>query len=298
MQDSEVTKIIKSWHDFLIHQRKYSAHTAKAYLSDFRQFAGFMAIHLGGALTLDRLVKLELQDFRAWLSERLSSNHKIVSNARAVSVLKSFFRYLFKVKGIGNNELFLLKLPKKPKALPKALSIEQIFYMVENVKNRSDWLTARDKAMLMLLYGAGLRVSEAVALLKTQIANSLIIKGKGGKERMVPLLPNVREAIELYSKLCPFPGKELFYEKSGKTLRDSTVRKLLREFRRSNNLPEYATPHALRHSFASHLLGNGVDLRMIQELLGHASVSTTQIYTKIDSKSIVESYKKYHPKAS
>ncbi|MFI4984276.1 MAG: tyrosine recombinase XerC [Rickettsiales bacterium] len=297
MNTPELNTIINSWQDYLIHRRKYSAHTAKAYSSDINMFLTFLATHQGEVASVEALAKLELQDIRAWLSERLNTNHKISSNARAVSVLKSFYRYLFKVKGVENQEIFQLRLPRKPKPLPKALSVEQMLYMIENIKSSNDWLTARDKAVLMLLYGGGLRISEAVALNRKQIAENLMIKGKGAKERLIPVLPSVRAAIEEYTKLCPYSDAGLFYEKSGKPLRDSTVRKIMREFRRANNLPEHATPHALRHSFASHLLGNGVDLRIIQELLGHESVSTTQIYTKIDGKSIVESYKKYHPKA-
>lgn len=298
MKTQELTNVVKVWNDYLIHQRKYSEHTAKAYISDLNMFFHFLTTHRGEVISLEMLSGLEVRDFRAWLSSRLTTNHKITSNARAISVLKSFYRYVFKTCGVENTEIFLLKLPKKPRALPKALSIEQMLYMIENIGSANDWLAARDKAMLMLLYGAGLRVSEAVSILKSQIAESLFIKGKGAKERLIPLLPSVRDAIEEYLKVCPYDGKEVFFEKSGNVLRDSTVRKILRDFRRSNNLPEYATPHALRHSFASHLLGGGADLRVIQELLGHESVSTTQIYTKIDSKNIIESYKKYHPKAS
>ncbi len=302
--DRKVESLIHSWLDYLAKNRGYSKHTLKAYLTDIYYFLQFVTKHFEETITVATLEKLTLSDFRSWLAGRKNSEHKTSSNARAVSVLRSFFRYLIKNEELVNQSVFSIRIVDKHKPLPKALSIDASLLATSSVMAMfPDWTGLRDYAVLLLLYGSGLRISEALSLkakdFPTASNMSLIIKGKGNKERVIPVLPITLQAIKQYKKACPHDINTglLFRGKSGKPLNSSTYRKRLQDLRKFLNLPEYASPHAFRHSFATHLLGSGGDLRTIGELLGHQSISTTQKYTKIDAEGLIKSYLNFHPRS-
>jgi integrase/recombinase XerC len=223
------------------------------------------------------------------------------SNARAVASVKNFWRYLLKHKYIESDVFFLLSAPKIKKTLPRPLTHTQTDTLLEHINGipTTAWIGLRDRALVMLLYGTGLRISEALSIKRTQMASdTLIICGKGNKERQIPLLEEVKACITAYLAECPYHGKELplFLGARGKVLQASAAALMLRTFRRMYNLPETLTPHALRHTCASHLMNASNDLRGIQTLLGHASLSSTQVYTALDTQTLLETYKKAHPR--
>jgi integrase/recombinase XerC len=252
-------------------------------------------------------------DFRSFLAHRRNHGLSNTSVARALSVLRSFFRHLERTGLVTNAAIRSVRSPKLPHSVPKPLGVEAAAAAREQIAflHEEQWVNARDYAVLTLLYGCGLRISEALGLNHKDIgdlnhadvgsgAASLIIRGKGNKERMVPVLPVVRNAIDAYTALCPFAnGREdpLFVGVRGKRLNAGIIQKSMREVRRALGLPESATPHALRHSFATHLLSAGGDLRTIQELLGHASLSTTQRYTEVETGHLLKVYRDAHPRA-
>lgn len=303
--DRKVESLIHNWLDYLAKNRGYSKHTLKAYLTDLYYFLHFVTSHFGQTIAVATLEQLTLSDFRSWLAQRKNTEHKTSSNARAISVLRSFFRYLIKNAELTNQAIFSVHVVDKHKPLPKALSVDASLLAANTVTAMfPDWTGLRDYAMLLLLYGSGLRISEALSLKAQDFpetsSTSLIIKGKGNKERVVPLLPVTLQALKQYQQACPHDLNIglLFRGKSGKSLHPSTYRKRLQKLRKFLNLPEYASPHAFRHSFATHLLGSGGDLRTIQELLGHQSISTTQKYTKIDAEGLIKSYLNFHPRSN
>jgi integrase/recombinase XerC len=302
--DGPLTAAVEEWAAWLTHERRASAHTLAAYGHDLTNFLDFLTMHTGGPLTLKTLADLRLADFRAWLAARATQGLARSSTARALSTLRGFFKRLERCDLVHNGAIGAVRTPKVPKSIPKALSEKEALKVLEASAAMADepWIAKRDTALLTLLYGAGLRIGEALGLSRRDApaGPALRVRGKGDKERIVPLLPVVVTAINEYLAICPYalaPDAPLFVGKRGKRLQPSQVQASLRQVRRALGLPETATPHALRHSFATHLLAGGGDLRTIQELLGHASLSTTQRYTEVDTARLAEVYADAHPRA-
>jgi integrase/recombinase XerC len=294
-----------AWLENLARERRLSDHTLDAYERDTRQFLTFMTGHLGGPTTLRDIETLRPADFRAFLAARRKEGSGARSVARNLAGIRSFLRHLEK-KGLVNAAgAGAVRSPKQPKSLPKPLSDRQAITVVSNEAQLHDepWIAARDAAVMTLLYGCGLRISEALDLTPADIrtgTTTLRITGKGNKTRLVPLLPIVFEAVEKYRTLCPFrldEGEPLFRGARSGKLQPAIIQRAMQKLRSAFGLPETATPHALRHSFATHLLAGGGDLRTIQELLGHASLSTTQVYTGVDASRLLEVYDRAHPRA-
>ena len=300
-----------AWHDWLKSERRLAAHTLVAYEHDVASFLGFMTTYLGSPPTLAALAKLKPAEFRAWLAERARTGMARTSTARAFSSVRSFFRFLDK-RGLAHNAAVgAIQTPKLPRSVPKALSEKDMDDLLDQEpgQERAAWIDLRDQAVLVLLYGAGLRIGEALGLTKAMVEgllttgqDTLGITGKGNKARIVPLLPQAIDALRAYRAACPFMAAlgardAFFLGTRGGPLDPAIVQKRVREIRRALGLPESVTPHALRHSFATHLLGAGGDLRTIQELLGHASLSTTQRYTDVDADRLRAVYRAAHPRA-
>ncbi len=299
-----VLKALETWRQWLAAERRCSDHTVAAYGRDMAAFFAFLNEHLGYAPGLSDLEGLQAADFRGYLARRNADGLSKSSTARALSTIRNFFRFLEKNGLAANAAVKGLRTPKLPKALPKPVTEAEA---VEAIMSAADlasapWIGLRDMALLTLLYGCGLRISEALGLNRGDVANkeTLVITGKGDKQRVVPVLPAVTDAIAVYLEACPFnPGKDgpLFVGARGKRLNPGVVQRQMRQVRALLGLPETATPHALRHSFATHLLAGGGDLRTIQELLGHASLSTTQRYTEVEQARLQEIYRDAHPRA-
>ena len=253
------------------------------------------------------MLSLKTSDFRAWLARQATAGRQRSTIANALSVVRGFFRWLERNGYGANHAIRAVRSPKIPHAVPKALSIGEAADTVASAgdlaaDSMNDWLALRDIAMLTLLYGAGLRIAEALSLQRRDApkGDSITVTGKGNKERLVPILPVVREAIDAYVAACPWPlepESPLFLGARGGPLRARVVQRQMQKLRGLLGLPDTATPHALRHSFATHLLAMGGDLRAIQELLGHASLSTTQRYTEVDAGRLLEEYRATHPRA-
>ncbi len=292
---------IKAWHAFLFNERGFSEHTCSAYVTDLRYFFTFINQHRAKLCTQELLEELSLQDFRSWLAYRKREDFAFSSTNRSIASVKNFFKYMIRYQGFKNKALFNLKSPKQASSLPKALNQQQtsdaLTASAEIAKEA--WLALRDQAILYLLYGCGLRISEALSLKRKDLARkTLRINGKGNKERIVPIMPIVTEHIEQYLANCPFTIENddfIFVGKQGKALNPGVFQRQIRTLRHSLNLPETTTPHAFRHSFATHILTNGGDLKSIQELLGHKDLTTTQKYTKVDANHLLKIYQKAHP---
>ncbi len=300
-----------AWRDWLKSERRLAGHTLVAYEHDVATFLGFMTAYLGKPPTLDALSKLKPAEFRAWLAERARQGLARTSTARAFSSVRSFFQFLDR-RGLAHNaSIGAIQTPKLPRSVPKALSERDMEELLEAPaeQEREAWLDLRDAAVLLLLYGAGLRIGEALGLSKGVVEDllktgrdTLAVTGKGNKTRLVPLLPQALDALRVYRDACPWlaargPGEAFFVGARGGALDPAIVQKRVRDIRRGLGLAESVTPHALRHSFATHLLGAGGDLRTIQELLGHASLSTTQRYTDVDAARLTAVYRAAHPRA-
>jgi integrase/recombinase XerC len=301
----------EAWRDWLKSERRLAHHTLVAYEHDVATFLGFMTDYLGSPPTLAVLGKLKPAEFRAWLAERARQGLARTSTARAFSSVRSFFQFLDK-RGLAHNaNIGAIQTPKLPRSVPKALSERDMEELLEAPaeQEREAWLDLRDAAVLLLLYGAGLRIGEALGLTKATVEDllktgrdTLSVTGKGNKTRLVPLLPQALEALRTYRDACPWlaargPNEAFFVGARGGALDPAIVQKRVRDIRRGLGLAESVTPHALRHSFATHLLGAGGDLRTIQELLGHASLSTTQRYTDVDAARLTAVYRAAHPRA-
>ncbi|HEX5079243.1 MAG TPA: tyrosine recombinase XerC [Geminicoccaceae bacterium] len=302
----QVAALATAWLDWLAHEKRQADATVKAYRTDLDGFLAFCAEHLGEPPDPGRLIGLRAADFRAWLAERHRRGLARASTARALAALRSFYRYLDREHGRHNPALKALRTPRLPRRLPRPLSTDQAEQVLAaEPAARLDWLAKRDAAVLLLLYGAGLRIGEALSLTRAAVGRDpaglrqLLISGKGGRQRLVPILPVVAAAIDDYLAACPYADASgpLFLGARGKRLQAPVVRRTMQELRRRLGLPESATPHALRHSFATHLLAGGADLRTIQELLGHASLSTTQGYTGVDGERLMRLYHQAHPRA-
>jgi len=303
-----VAAIAEAWRKWLAHEKRQADLTVKAYQTDLFAFLGFCAEHLGETPTLDQLLGLATIDFRAWLASRHREGHARTSIARSLAALRSFYRFLDRQYGRHNPAIKALRTPRLEQRLPRPLSSDQAKDLVDNIPaaSKDDWIGKRDTALLLLLYGAGLRIGEALALNRSALGNNprsikqLVVTGKGKKQRLVPILPIIGEALVDYIDACPHHLSDhspLFIGLRGKRLQPALIRRQIQALRQILGLPETATPHALRHSFATHLLAGGADLRTIQELLGHASLSTTQSYTGIDSARLIRLYKSAHPRA-
>ena len=291
----------RDWIGWLEAERRAARHTLLAYARDLAAFLDFLGAHLGDAPDLDDLSRIGIADLRAYLAKRRADGLSAASAARALSAVRSFVGWLERNGRLRNPAFAAVRSPKRRTPLPRPVQPDSALALVDHAADAEGWIGLRDTAVLALLYGAGLRIGEALGLTAAQApsGDTLRVHGKGGKERIVPILPAIREAIGDYLAACPFrpAGKQaLFVGARGKPLDPAIVQKRVRELRRALGLPESATPHALRHSFATHLLAAGGDLRAIQELLGHASLSTTQIYTGIDSERLLEVYKTAHPR--
>ena len=289
---------------WLAAERRAASKTVETYGRDVRDFLAFCETHSGGPVTPAALGGLRAADFRAWVAAKAQEGAGNATRGRKLAAIGTFFRYLRNRHGVENDALALIGRPQARRPLPRALSAVDARAVAEDIGEASDtaFAQARDAALMTLLYGAGLRINEALSLNVGDLPaadDALRVTGKGGKQRIVPLLPAVRAAIADWLKLHPSPGRgePLFLGVQGGRLNAGVVQKKLRDFRRLNGLPEHATPHALRHSFATHLLAGGADLRSIQELLGHASLSTTQRYTDVDTAQLMEVWRKAHPRA-
>lgn len=301
--DKYVSDIIEEWSKFLVEQKQASKDTHKTYFNDIASLFIFLNNYKESNITKDILVSLDIKDLRAWLAFRHKSEIALESSARAVSVVRSFYKFLKKQYNFNNQSPFLIKLPKRKQSLPKALSEADAITATDNIKNMNgeEWIGYRDSAICLMLYGCGLRINEVLSLNANQKprAGFITVHGKGNKIRNVPVLPIVEESIKKYVDSCPFyldSNDPLFIGLRGKRLQSSVFRKVMQNLRNNLGLPDKTTAHAMRHSFATHLLINGGNLRTIQKLLGHANLSTTQIYTKLDSKRLIDVYKETHPR--
>jgi integrase/recombinase XerC len=303
----DVNAEIARWLSYLGAERRMSAKTLDAYRRDVSQFLNFLTDHLGSAPTLKQLAKLTPADIRAFMAARRSEGSGNRSLMRTLAGCRSFARFLAR-NGKGKvGALAAVRAPKLPRTLPKPLAVSAAKQIADTDlregEEREPWIIARDAAVLALLYGSGLRISEALGLQRkdfTGKSDSLTVTGKGNKTRMVPVLPQVTKAIADFLALCPYenpPNGPLFVGARGKSLSPRIVQLTMARLRGALGLADTATPHALRHSFATHLLARGGDLRSIQELLGHASLSTTQIYTGVDAEHLLEVYNNAHPRA-
>ncbi len=302
--DPALARAIDEWRRWLTHEKRASRHTIDAYNRDLGAFLSFLQIHLGAQPRLADLVGLSAADFRAWMARRASNGLSRSSTARAMSVLRGFYRWLERNEYGANHAIRAMRSPKRPHGIPKPLTVSDTDLLLDSLDllPGEPWETQRDVALFTLLYGCGLRISEALDLNRREApaGDSLTVTGKGNKQRMLPVLPVVREAVQAYLKSCPWqPGGDgpLFMGVRGKRLNAGVAQKRLRELRLLLGLADSVTPHALRHSFATHLLSGGGDLRTIQELLGHASLSTTQRYTEVDSENLMATYRAAHPRA-
>ncbi|MDE2517438.1 MAG: tyrosine recombinase XerC [Rhodospirillales bacterium] len=296
----------QAWLAWLRQERRMAALTVEAYGADLAGFLGFLSRHLGAEATLADCAGLRPADLRAYLAAEAGRGIGAASRARRVSALKSFFTFLRRRHGVDNAAPRTLAAPRRKSPAPRALAPEQALDVAREAGSLEDKpaLAARDVALFTLLYGCGLRIAEALALNLRDLpplpqGGALRVLGKGAKERMVPVLPAVAAALAAWVALHPArdPAAPVFLGARGKRLDAAVAQKVMRDYRRLAGLPEHATPHALRHSFATHLLAGGGDLRAIQELLGHASLSTTQRYTAVETEALMAVWRRAHPRA-
>ena len=289
-------------------EKRASPYTLRNYAAALERFEAFLIAYRGAPVRLETLSALETRDFRAYLAERRKEGLAPPSLKLEVSALKSFYRFLRKRAGVENDAIAAMRGPRTKERLPRPVAAADAAAMIEEAatakasERTEPWEQARDAALLMLLYGAGLRISEALSLRRgdAPLAETLRIKGKGAKIRAVPAIREAREAVDAYMALCPYgtdADDPLFFSKRGKPLSPALAQRTVRRLRARLGLPDSATPHALRHAFATHLLAAGGDLRSIQELLGHASLAATQRYTKVDAENLLRVFDKAHPRA-
>jgi len=305
--EADAEPALANWLDWLAHERRCSPHTIDAYSRDLRRFLDFLVDHLGYVPGLKDLGNLRTADFRSYLAFRVNEGLSRTSTARALSTIRNLFRFLERRGLVHNAAIGGIRTPKIPRSVPRALDEVDALEVVASAGDLAlaPWIGKRDIAIMTLLYGCGLRIGEALGLNRghaTDMGTSgvLRIAGKGGKERLAPVLNVVGEAINDYLAACPYgqdANDPLFVGLRGKRLNPGIVQKNMRQLRILLGLPDTATPHALRHSFATHLLSGGGDLRTIQELLGHASLSTTQRYTDVDAGRLNAVYRDAHPRA-
>ncbi len=290
------------WASYLAHDRRRSPHTVRAYVATAHRFLDFLSRHRGEEVGRFGLLTVPAADLRAFLADRRAQGLGPSSAAREMSAVRAFLT--FAAEDAGNvPQLPRTRAPRRPRTLPRAASPEDVMALADEAGAAADnWTGARDMAILLLLYGAGLRIAEAMSLAASvlPLGRTLRVTGKGGKTRVVPIVDAEREAVAAYVAACPYQlagGSPLFLGARGGPLNADLVRRAVRTARRRLGLPDSLTPHALRHSFATHLLAGGADLRSLQELLGHASLSSTQIYTQVDAAQLLDVYRHAHPRA-
>lgn len=324
--EADFAKILHDWQTWLRVEKNVSKHTFRAYTSDLTQFINFLSLHNGAALSINNISDAKIADFRGWLSRQAVNGAANGTRARALSSIKNFMGWMDK-QGIAHNAAVgIVRSPKLPRKLPKALLEVQAFRLLDDMVIEN-WVHQRDKTLFTMLYGCGLRINEALSLNLEHLPREgfLRVIGKGNKERQVPILQEVEQSISEYLQACPHHSppltpppaegmpkdftppraggikggskRALFLGAKGERLNQGVAQKALRDLRKQLNLPDTATPHALRHSFATHLLQNGANLREIQELLGHVSLSTTQVYTDVNFEDLRAIYKNAHPRA-
>ena len=298
--DTKLANVIRKWQSWLLNERLYSVNTLDGYSRDL---SAFLAKVKETPLSLSDLAALDVHDFRRILSKQAARSLNKSSMCRELSAVKNFFKWLERKKILKNPAISIISAPKKSKVLPKALDIDDSFNLLKKIGKieTTAWQGLRDKAILTLLYGCGLRISEALSVNVGDInaqSEFLRVRGKGNKERLVPLLPIAWQNIEAYLAECPYHnnvGEPLFLGARGERISPRIIQRQIQKLRIMLGLPDTVTPHALRHSFATQLLAEGTDLRSIQELLGHASLSTTQRYTDVQTETLQREYHKAHP---
>lgn len=295
--DADLFPILERWHRYLETERRVSRHTLISYTHDVTTFLKFLVVYKGESVSTALLAGLSVRDFRAFMAARRGDGLSSPSVARVLSALRNLYRFLARNEGIQNDAIKAVQAPKKPHRVPRPLTEEGAKSVLETIADfaSDDWIADRDVAVITLLYGCGLRINEALSMNRADAPSgeTMRIIGKRGKERIVPVLPLVRRAIELYITSCPYvlaPDGPLFVGKRGGRLNARLIQKTMQTVRIALALPDTATPHALRHSFATHLLSRGGDLRTIQELLGHSALKATQIYTEVDSARLRDVY--------
>jgi integrase/recombinase XerC len=297
---TDLYKVMDKWLCDLKYLRSYADNTLEAYRLDLESFNSFIIQHLGGA-DVEGLEHLEGADIRAWLTYRLNQRVSQASNARALSALKHFFKYMIRHNSLDLGHLLEIRSPKLRKRLPRPISPSKIDNLIKTIESKEEWTDLRDTALVVLMYGAGLRISEALSLQfqDVPLPEVFVVTGKGRKQRAVPILPIINTYIQAYVQKCPFSFNSedpLFKGQRGGKLNERILQKKIASLRTLLHLSAEATPHALRHSFATHLLDEHADLRTIQELLGHASLATTQRYMDVSLQSLKADYSKSHPR--
>lgn len=300
---ADTQAVFSLWLDYLETEKRFSPHTLRAYTADLHAFFDFMTKHKAKPPAMNDLGNLAIGDFRSWLSRETADGASAATRARMLASLRSFFKWMDRNGHLHNAAIGRIRTPKQPKKLPRALPPDQAKEVIEHADTnaREGWMGLRDRALFCMLYGCGLRIDEALQLNfgnRPQNGDLRVI-GKGQKERYVPVIPVVEKLLNEYIEQAPVAFEKdtpLFIGQRGGRLHQGVAQRQMRYLRRALGLPETLTPHALRHSFATHILANGANLRAIQELLGHASVSTTQRYTDFDNAQLLEIHKKSHPR--
>ncbi|MDH5721935.1 MAG: tyrosine recombinase XerC [Alphaproteobacteria bacterium] len=301
---SDLSAQILKWEDFLRTEKHCSRHTLRAYISDLSHFVEFLFNHFGKNPCLNDLSEVSIKDFRSWMSKKAMDGTSNASRARSLSGIKNFLSWLDKQGIVHNAAIKAVRTPKRPHKIPRPIHETQAIELVHNahILEKQDWIGLRNIALFTLLYGCGLRIDEALSLNLSDLPRDgfLRVVGKGSKERQVPVLEDVENMLAAYLKEYPYPiesHRPIFIGARGGRLNQGVAQKAMRDLRRTFGLPENITPHALRHSFATHLLQNGANLREIQELLGHSSLSTTQRYTEVNAEELMRIYNAAHPRA-
>ncbi len=305
----DVNKHLHDYRDWLKYEKNYSEHTQRGYLSELRFFLIFLAKHKGDLVSTNILANCILSDFRSYIAHRASKGSSNISRGRSISSLKNFYHWLDKQGILHNPQIELMTAPKKPKRLPKTIELDHVFKILSELRTgeyKEDWQNLRDVALFTLLYGTGLRIAEALSInvgdLGKDTQDHVTVMGKRKKERQVPLIPVVRQALNYYQEQCPYLFEKMdkeepfFVGARGARLHAGVAQRNIKNLRRQLQMPENITPHAFRHSFASHLLNRGVNLRIIQELLGHESLTSTQVYTELSLDHIMSVHEKCHPR--
>ena len=300
----DLNAAVLAWQNWLTSEKRVSEHTLAAYRFDVGNLFHFLGVHRGRQLNCATLAALTLTDFRSWLAYNAANELDAASRARAVAGVRNFYRWLDRTGQLHNGAVELIRLPKQTRRLPRPVSEKAAADIVElaSAMQEEGWVGLRDEALFTLLYGAGLRISEALNLRHKDLVEGkrLVVNGKGNKQRAVPLLPVVSDALAKYIAACPKAAAEndpVFIGARGEQLNPAVAQRHMRALRRHLGLADSVTPHALRHSFATHLLAGGADLRSLQELLGHSSLSTTQLYTQVDAGQLQQAYRSAHPRA-
>lgn len=292
---SKLDEFIEKWIEYLTHEKGYSKHTIISYKHDIEDYILFLTEYFEEKPSFDEVCNIDLQTLRSYLSKRKIKNFLNSSSSRTLSGIKNFYRFIYQVTNISNDAIINIKSPKKQQNIPKALSFSEVMLAI-NSRPEDNWISIRDKALLMLIYGTGMRISEALSITKKHLQGEyILIKGKGSKERMIPLIDEAKSLANKYLENMPHELEDddpIFRGEKGGILSTGVFSRRLIDLRRSLGLPEHLSAHSFRHSYATHLLENGADLRSIQELLGHSDLTSTQRYTKVNLDHLIKSYNK------